>query len=835
MYLALLACPLLAWGLDNTADDASLWTPLIPVISPLYLEKSVNPLSLGQENGWQLGGINSQFDVKNDDSVLSLRGGLFYSRRTGPRQILDNTPLPDNRFGQQFNDGQGSRAFGLPQGLLFSGNGQQTTDQIAYQRVNYQGHGLSLSGSYAEVGKDFQGLGELVKQMVPGDPEGAKLLGQGVTRTNFNVGYTGIQGLSLQNTLSREQFEAAGDKNGLTKTVRNNSLAYNLSDRQKLEFSQSQQTEEWDPTVVKKDGKDVTATTLRFTRQLGGNKSLLSFSRVDTETVVGQKETDQQQEQYSLAWNEWRNLQFNGGFTRQMTEQTGEERKTINLDLVTTLFNNVKITGKLLDGEILRPDASPVQNDLLDLKVVAQLLPTVQISSLYQDIDTPEKGQITTSDHTLSWLITPQWKLTTRLLDIDNAKTGSTDRTEYSLVGQIGTPTRAEQLGLSLRTDVLPNDVQQTRREISYTRPLGTKEVPVALRVQLGQYALEQSQAVVKDDTLLTVQLLTLRPLPNTVISFGHYDGPTLGANYLAYRSWGQKPQGNLETWNDSNFVQYRESGTELVYSLTGSTKVVLKQLFGEREDTGRVDTSEYGIEQQFGQVKLLAGQRMTAQTGSNPDLRENWWQLNWAGAKPLPDWAVKSTRQTVFADSGAWGLAALPVWVKAPTSGLMLERRDELVGGKPVDATTLRYATMLGRLLYLQASYERDPRKADKPAEVEPLEREIVHLGYQLRPTLLTYARFMQENRRDAVPSLLTNSFGIIGTLSNAQKLHMQIELMERTNGTVASYGTAYMFGYERTLNQEDTLVVKYRYLPAEFSTPENRIRLEASYQRAF
>jgi hypothetical protein len=69
----------------------------------------------------------------------------------------------------------------------------------------------------------------------------------------------------------------------------------------------------------------------------------------------------------------------------------------------------------------------------------------------------------------------------------------------------------------------------------------------------------------------------------------------------------------------------------------------------------------------------------------------------------------------------------------------------------------------------------------------------------------------------------------GRLSTLSESPKLSSS------STTTGSDYGAAYMLGYERTVNSDDTLLVKYRYQPKEFTTPENRVRLEASYQRAF
>jgi hypothetical protein len=810
-------------------------SPLTPVVTPLYLEKSANPLEFSQGSGWQLGGLNTQFDTIIDSGKLSFSGGMYFSRRTGPRQILDpSIPLPDNRFGLP-GSGADTRALGmLPAGLLFNGPGRNATDQVTYQRMNYQGHGLSLSGSYAQVGKEFEGINELVKQMAPGDPQGAGLLARGMTRTNLNASYTGVEGLELTHNTNALVNEQSGHKEyGLSRSEQENRLVYNFGDRRSFTYRSYHKDEEWDPAIVKKDGAELQQEQFSLRYGLAA-KSEFSLNQSTTSTTAGAKETDSRQHGLALSWNEWENFSFSGSYAKTETEQTEAVNRVLNLAISTSVLPNLQISGSLAQNETTQPNAAVVKNNQANLSVVAQLAPTLQLRSLYNSVEAPDKGEISTRDQQLTWAFSPRWTLATRLLNIDNSKAGDSDRMEYSLTGEIGTEARSQQVRLSTRTDSLPNDTQQRRHEVSYQRAFGSKEAPVALRVQVGQYDLTQPDAR-KDGNLLTVQLLTLRPLPRATLSLGYYDGPTLGANYLAYRGWGQKPSGNLEVWNPSHFVQYSEAGSELTYALTDSTKLVLKQLFGEREDIGRIDSTEYGVEQRIGPVRLLIGQRNTEQPGDALDLEENWWQANWALAKPLPAWAIGSTRQLAFKDSAAWGLAQAPAWVTAPAAGLTVERRSEKTIANGTDVYSASFARMFGSRLFLQTGYERNPRKKDKPNEVDLVEHTLIHLGYAVRPGLLAYARYLRENRPEVKPDLLTRSIGIVGSLSKREKLHLQVDLLTRTTDGKDQWGTGYMAGYERTVNPEDTFSLKYRHLPQEFSTPENRIRLEASYQHSF
>jgi len=835
-YIGLLSLGVGGWALTGeTASESSPMITLTPMITPMYLEKTANPMEFGQGKGYEVGGVNTQFASSGDMGALSFYGGQFFSRLLGPSQIINNTdPIPSNNFGQQTGYGD-SRSIGQLPGLLFGNSqGRGATDSATYRRMSYQKNGLNLNLNFGQVGNNFQGFNELKQSMAAGDPQGAGLLDLGMTRSNFSASYTGVKGLELSHTTNNLVNEQQGNKEyGLSRTEQENKLVYNFGDRRSFNFRLYSKDDSWNQSLAKNAASGLQQQQIGLQYGLGA-KSLFSLGQTTTSQTAGTAETNIRESNLGLAWHEWTKFSFDGGYATKNTAQTDEANHILNLAIATTLVPNVQINGKLVQNETTRPGAAVIKNNQANFNLVAQLLPSLKISSLYQNQDTVDTGKVTTQDQLLAWTINPRWAFASRLLNSDSAKTGVTDRLEYKLTGQLGTKAQPEQVNLFTRTDSLPGDIQQTRREINYARALGTKAAPVSLRVQLGQYDFLQKD-VSKDGNLLTVQLLTLRPLPNTTMSLGYYDGPMLGASYLAYRSWGQKPSGDLETWSTAGFIPYSETGAELTYALTGKTKLVVKQLFGKREDTGRVDTQEYGIEQQLGPVKLLTGRRNTTQPGNAPDLKENWWQLQWADSKALPAWAANSTRQMTFSDSATWGLAQPAAWVTAPAAGLTLERRKEQAVGNGADVYTARYSRMLGSSLFLQSSYERDPRKADKPNEVDLVERELVHVGYAVRPDLLAYARYMRENRLDVQPDLLTRSVGVVGTLSKNEKLHVQVDLLTRTTNGDEQAGTGYMVGYERTLSQDNTLSLKYRYLPEEFTTPDNQVRLEASLQRAF
>ncbi len=835
--LTMLPCRVRALQGEAPADAAPA-TPFTPtVVSPTYFEKATDPHSLKQEDGWQVGGINTHFEKQDGGEALNLRGGLFFSRRLAARGILDtDTSFSVNRFGA--NTLGGTQTAFLP-ALLFgnAGGDTGTADRIIDQEMHYQAHGLNLTGSYTDVDKDFQGLDVLKRQMALTDPTSAGRLVLGRSQQSYHVDYTGVRGLTLSSESTTMRYDNAADKarDGLTNTRQTNAIAFALAPRQQLQFTQTTTTDDWDQAKAKKAGTETRSEALRLTSGVA-QKSTLSLGQTLTETTTGTRQTDVRQRDMTLQWNEWRGFALQGTYTNRLIAQSKEQTDTLGLTVTTALLPNMQLTGKLMQSTTSKPaGAVGAHTDQLDMTLVTNVCSGLQVTSQFQDIDASNKNVTRLQDQQIAWTLSPRWKLTSRLLNSENAKTGANDRTEFLLSGQVGSKARPAQIRLLTRDEELPGAAQQQRRELSYTHALDDTKAPTTLQAQVGDYALAPHVGTLQQDMLCTLQLLAAHPTPRTTLSLGVYDGPVLGSRYLAYRAWGQRPQGNLEVWSAKEFVHYREQGGELVQALTETTKLVVKEQRGRREDTGRLETREYGVEQRLGMLTLLGGRRYTTTTSTATTLEESWWRLALTEKQPLPEWAVKSTRDAVFEDTAQWGLTVLPVWVPTPAHGLTIDRRLSQVAGRPTDEYAVQYADMLGHSCFVQGLFEQDPRKAGNPSEIDRVERSMVHIGYAVRPAVQVFARYLSEDRQDTVNTQCVRTIGVVGRLSSRVRLQLQLDAMRRQTVTGKAAGNAYLLAYERTLSADDSVVLKCRVNPSALYKPEDRTRLEASFRRVF
>lgn len=823
---------------DSSAPDGVLSSALNRNISPMYLEKQSNPYALTQEEGWQLGGLNTNYANTGDAGTLDLRGGLFFSRATAARSLLDDQmPLPDGRFGNDGTADMRAQASKVNPLLMFGqqASDEQKTGRIAYQRLNYQTGGFRLSGSYADVGEDVQGLDALVRQLSGSDAEGAKLLGLGLTQTNYGLGFTS-GGLSLNSSVSslENHREGHGDF-GLNRTTTTHSLGFAFGPRTQMQYSITSLVEEWDPSR-KRTGKQVDTSALKLATGLG-KQSSFSWGQSLTGTTAGDSTTDLRQRDWALKWADWKGLSLGANFLSKITEQTGAGSEVLNLDLKALLSSRMELTGKLVDNTTVRgKEQTDLENDTLDLRLVTKFSPTLQLVSQHKAQTQQSKTETVTTDHQLNWALSPAWNFTSRLIDTaisEETADKAVTRTEFVLAGKLNP---AAQLNLFSRSDALPQDVQQDRQEITYLRQLGTDANAAKLQLQSGRYA-RVTPEITQSDELLTAQLLGLHPGKRTSLSLGYYQGPQLGAGYLTYRAWGMKPAGNLEVWRAEDFTAYHELGGELVQQLTDSTKVVYKQYTGGTA-AGDQSMQEYGLEQRLGTVTLQTGERSTERPGKDASATtdEFWWRVAIPMKEALPAWTANALRTSVFQDGATWGFGTAPAWAVKPVHGLTVERTNALLGGKQTDRYAFELATMLDENLFLQTRYDRNPQKAGQPGQLEAMRRGLLYLAYAPQPKAQFFLRYVDEDRTAQQQSEIAYTLGFISQFSAVERLQLQWEERTRSDKGASLTGASYMIEYERTLSAEDSLSLKYRLNAHEFSSkPEDRAKLEVSYRHAF
>ncbi|MHB9132528.1 MAG: hypothetical protein ACYDBB_15775 [Armatimonadota bacterium] len=829
-------------GASTSIPDIEPTTLFGQFLTPLYLEKTVNPFAAKQDTGWQVSGFNTNFASNSlGGGALKLTGGLYYSQRIDAQATLKANTSSMARFGADTSAETSLRSLGI--GRMFGSRNDSTqgvADQITLQAVEYQAGGLRLAGKYADVGKDFQGLDVLAKQMSQSDPTGAKLLRLGVRHTEYSLGYTGIKGLNIASSQVSDENTLAGQaENGLTRSTQTNSLGVALGAKHSLNYTVTNLVESWDSTVAKKDTREVQTQAFKLAGALG-KKSQFSLGETVTSTTLGLTQTDVKQQSLSLNWADWQRLGFSGSYVSSLTEQTGVQNDILKLNLNSTLSAKMKLTGTLEDNGTWDPNTRTMTaKDFLNLKLETALTPRLSlVNQQTTDSRNPNVGETDTLSHKLSWQVSPKWRLNAELVDSENSKVGESDKVEMGITGQFGNTKAPQQIGLLNRHEELPNQVVQERQEVTYTIPLGAKQAK--LQANAGMYALTTANDG-KAEEMLAVQMLSWHPGKRTTVSLGYFEGPRLGTSFMAYRNdWGLRYGGNLGVWSPADFTHYQEWGGQVEQKLTDRTTVLIRHFQGDIEDTGAQSTREFGVKHQFGAASIMAGRRYTEQPGKSAQTvqEESWWKLTLPFAGALPAWAINSTRMTVFDDGTIWGINRLPEWLAKqdkPVNGLTISRSNVLFAGKPVDDYHLRMARMVGSRFFMQASYERNPRKLTNLNEIDQVHRGMLHLAYAPKDGLQFFCRFINEARQDTADTLLTRSFGFIGRFSATQRLQIQADALTRTGKAISTSGIAFMGEYERTLNPDDSLLLKCRVTPITFAAPGERVQLEGSYRHTF
>jgi len=815
-------------------DDSELLNR--PSLSAPALADNTN--STSPDSDTHIGGLNTNFSQKGDFGSLSIRGGMYFNQKPSPLNASDATTKPlDPRFdGRQVVNSPGEM-------LGFSSRpghaNEMFSDQLTSQQLSYQANGFTLTGNIAKVGKNFQGLDSLVKQMAPSNPDGAKQLELGKSKMNLGMSYTGIRGLNFSTNINNVDNSQQGSQEfGLTRTNSTSSLGLALG-QTKLEYSISNLMERWDPLASQNLNHDVQTQALRFSGKLGA-KSQFSLGQTLTDTTLGTTQTNLTQRDMSLQWNEWKNCNLQGNYHSDFTQQTGQRNSTLNLNLAAMLTPKLQLTGNFMNSLAETASGSlpagRMRNDLLDLKLAGNLLPSLTFSSDYQRLNNPTQGSTHIYDQQFAWQFAPRWKLTTHYMDSASALLGQNQSFEYGVSGDMGSKTTPQQLSLLTRSENLPNNVHQDRTEMVYSLPLLMGKNPLTMQVRAGTYGLTSGSSDMKRD-LLTMQMLGAKLTPSTTLSLGYYMGPMLGTNYLTYRSWGAKPVANTTAWTPQDFADYQEFGGEVTQQIGKNTKLALKAYHGQTTGIGPQSTMEYGIEQHFGTLSLLAGYRSTVgSTAITPSPQhENWWRVTLPSKQQLPDWAKNSLHASVFDDSALWGINQAPAWTVPPVAGLTVEKHEIQVGSGLVNSSTLQACGLLGKHIYLQSSFEENPAMPDLPNGYNPEKRGIAHVGIQLNAKTQLFARYMLEQQVGQPSTLYTQSVGLVSQFAERTRLQFQIDLLRRCLNGGTSNGLAYMLEFERTLQENDSLVLKYRLCPREFNTMTDHVGFELDFRHAF
>ncbi len=823
-------------ALDSAAAPgvASDLSP-IGLSSPIYLEKSTSAHSLTPEAGWQVGGFNTQFQSQRGNSSLSLQGGVFASRTLAAQRVLDNNvPIPGSALDlDSFQPS--SRAAGLPAGLAFSvpsHSKQRPADDITYQRMEFQTGRLRVSGAFADVDANCQGVDALVKRLAPTDAQAASLLSTGMRHTQMAAEFAGPGGVKWRSAMANIENSQQGHKErGLVRETQTHSLSW-AGSRFGAEWSTATLDEAWDAAVARKDAKRSRSQTMKLSSTLA-RKSSLSLAQTTTDLLVGMNETSQRQIDVGLKWQEWSALGLQGNYTTKTIEQTGEMSNSWRVEM------RSKLAGTQLSGKIGRSfttatrTAAPVAKDELDLKLETRLSSALQWSSQLQETPDAQQGATQTTTHQLSAALSPRWKMLTQHQVNESATLGEAARTDWRLTGQVGTTTHPAELSFTTRQEALADEQNQERAEVKFQQTLVPGKVPTMFTMQAGNYALEAGE-LDREEAMLTAQVLQAPLTSNTTVSFGYFSGPSLGTAYLNYRAWGLKPTGNLERWRPADFSSYQEVGGEMRMALSDATKVVVKE-YNSQQHTREDQTLEYGFEHTMRDLNILGGRRYTSSTTTEMPLEESWWRLVYSVGAPMPDWVKTALRTSIFTDGAKWGFGQLPTWVPTPKSGLQVDRQNVMVGGKAQDKYAVQFSGTLGSEVYVQSGYERHPAVINAPNQVDPVRRGFVHLGVRIRPRMHVFGRYHNEMREDKVSSARVHTCGLMSQMSTTDRVQVQVDALTRITGAEELTGTAVMLEYERLLAPDDQLSVKYRLNPESLYKADERVRLDVSYQHAF
>jgi hypothetical protein len=733
--------------------------------------------------------------IQPDPSILSFSLNPGTSNLTvNPSSGVSSGPLTFSGFYTNSTI-QGTKK--SSKSLLTPNNSVSSDDSLMDFKVAYKNSGLTMSAEINETGQKFLGFSDTVKKLKAFDPNSANMLAVGTKKTDFNMSYNGIKGLSMSSNLNTVTVDQTGNaSNGMTRTINNNNIGMQLGSNMKVDYNISNLVEKWDPSIAKKDIREVQSQLLKLSGKMG-SKSSFSLSQGSTNTDQGKIETDVTEYGYTMNWNEWDKLSLSGNYLTRFTEQSNEDIAMLNLDMKATISPNMKLIGKLTNSSTERDGVNgSIDNNFNQLRLETKVLPTLQMTNEYVTKYTPDNANVKSINHQTVWKISPTWTSTLLAGSNDNSLTGLEERLECGFKGTIG-PVKS----------------------------------PATLLLQTGQYTFD-TRKLDYDRDMMSVQILSYRPLTSTSLAFGYYDGPILTANSLVYRSWGTKPVAITGVWRDVDFMRYREYGGELTQTLNTKTKLVGKHFRNETDSKGEQYTSELGVERQIGKGSVQLGYNATA-LPNNTENHGTVWRVYLPFTKPLPAWAKSTLRGTVFQDGSTWGFGQLPTWVTTPESGMTVSQRISQVNKTESQNQSVTLGSMASDDVYLQTGYERNPNPIATMSDQDA--RLFFHSAYALSPDVQVFARYTQEPLLDKPAVLMTRSFGLMGRISPVIRLQLQMNWLSQNTATDSQEGQAYLLQFERNINADNSLTLKYRYLPEKFRGKLNTQQAELGYRLTF
>jgi|GEM_PF-2505960 len=848
------------------------------IIMPLILccmLSSVFAFNPSESSILALTGLQDVMNLTNDDSsgeyIAPIEIGAVLETKLGTAKFFSlnghNSSLEDSiNHLQQLNLTNNTSSKSLED--TFWEDVMNRENQYSLISAELEKNGFTVNFSQTDIGKNITDIKEL-KKNAPSQLH--RYIETGKKAMDFSGSYTGIKGMNVKSSYSFSTNDITNNQTNETLTE----LGYTLKDGsgafEKIKFNYIIKDSDF-KNLSNNELNSEDVEKLQFNARLGTNSNFTLINDAKRKIEGANVAEDYENLSVAMKLNDISNASLSGTFNRNLnfkdnktilkadskaeyslgngkialkyvqnweTNHTdnkykvGSQRHDINL-------NNLAFGALSLNGSVFQTietnttENTHITNNQIDLKAVYSFNNSLSITGKFTDSNANNNAHTTTYDNLLKWQATKKFNAELKYLSQENSSTGINTTADMTLNQTFSNTHKAS---FTVRQDTAGDDVSGERKEIAYTH-IAKKYDDNSLAeitVRGGLYTLNAPQGDL-DGTLMSIQLKGLKLTTNTKLTLGAYTGPQLGGGYLSYRSWGERINGNLGIWNDSDFQDYTEIGGELTHNFSAKTTVTAKAFLAEIGEEER-NITDIKVTHKLSKTSFIEATQVDTCSNINPDTHLSGFKIS-LFEKELPAWAISSTNRVVFSNGKDLGFYKFSSWENnAPKAGITYELKQYTEDSLEVERHTSKASVMIMKNLFVHSVYDKNPPNQDDLSKTDRLSRFMIHLSTPLTANNSVYIRNTRENKAASNDFSDMYTLGYSAVFDERHKLQLELNHYHSIIESAHGEGLIYTAQYENKIADDHYLQFKFNFSPKNIAKKDVSFsnKFEVEYKLAF
>jgi len=780
-----------------------------------YLYKGPDAQTAAQRPGLLLSGTATSALLGGG----SLDGSVFFSRTIMPRD-----PLSVSRsFAAQ--PASGLSALGS------YGDGYVLRSGTAlWQKLNFSGSKWSLTGSYAEVSKEFEGLSDVVAKR----PDADKLRNLlGMKQTSMDFRFQPSAGLGLTSHYESSTNDQAGNKEqGLARSLQRYMLDWQMSAGTKLTATREISSQDWN-RPDRKSSEEKAVSTFNLTQTLG-HGLLASVTKQLTDATTNGTGSRLDATLAHLEYKPDSRMSLAADWGSKHLD-SGSTERTTGLNLSTLLGQGksaLMLTGQWQQKVAGEGNAQRDQSLRLGLKMDKNPLLQFALNyeSLRQEGPTAQKDD-RKIDATLTSKVGSLGKVVVRLFDETDA--GQRIKREHNVRFEAAPLRALSFVGGYQRGDATSGTQsamtfgQMLWKVAKPLQPWAKQSAQTGILSGTDRYGLRSTIGWARvPDSGVELRLTSRSNMPDGTPSTHVFGFQTM----LGDSAYVKVSLQNNPTEIKDNVEQVLPAGRNLMEMglRIGKKTSVLARSLRERDGVTHqeAETQLFALRTQpLRGVGLAAGYQRVG--GSQP-ATFSFTSLNWK-ARPLAPWAQAAATATLFSDADKYGWRRPPDWANGQ-GGLTLEVLSRGSQSTPGLLTYLAsFQTMLGRSACLKLAAQQNTFDAN--GALCPVRRSMVELGAKAWGKWTIIGRTLLEENQQTGLASQSHMLGLRSALSAHERLETMISI-DNQSGPGAVSGRSVGLLYSRELAADHMLSLKATFTDNQ-SGGSNDLRWDLAYHK--